>query len=94
MATRVVLVEVEANAFLRHMMRRIVGTLVEVGQGSRPPAEVATILAAGDKERVGPTVPARGLCLQSVRYDPDAPGYPWETRGKRAIDVDEVNAED
>jgi tRNA pseudouridine38-40 synthase len=84
-ATRVVLVEVEANAFLRHMMRRIVGTLVEVGQGSRPPVEVAAILAAGGargKERVGPTVPARGLCLQYVRYDPDAPGYPWETPGR------------
>ena len=67
-ATRVVVVEVEANAFLRHMMRRIVATLVEVGLGRLPPAEVAAILAAGDKGRGGQTAPARGLCLQRVRY--------------------------
>jgi tRNA pseudouridine38-40 synthase len=67
-ATRVVVVEVEANAFLRHMMRRIVATLVEVGLGRLPPAEVAVILAAGDKGRGGQTAPARGLCLQHVRY--------------------------
>ncbi len=66
--TRVVVVEVEANAFLRHMMRRIVATLVEVGLGRLPPAEVAVILGAGDKGRGGQTAPARGLCLQHVRY--------------------------
>jgi tRNA pseudouridine38-40 synthase len=59
---------VEANAFLRHMMRRIVATLVEVGLGRLPPAEVAVILGAGDKGRGGQTAPARGLCLQHVRY--------------------------
>jgi tRNA pseudouridine38-40 synthase len=67
-ATRVVVVEVEANAFLRHMMRRIVGTLVEVGLGRLPPADVAAVLESGDKARAGQTAPARGLCLQHVRY--------------------------
>jgi tRNA pseudouridine(38-40) synthase len=67
-STRVVVVEVEANAFLRHMMRRIVATLVEVGLGRLPPAEVAVILGAGDKGRGGQTAPARGLCLEHVRY--------------------------
>lgn len=70
--TRVVAVEIEANAFLRHMMRRIVGTLVEVGQGSLSTGEVAAILAGGEKHRAGQSAPARGLCLQHVRYDLDA----------------------
>jgi tRNA pseudouridine38-40 synthase len=70
-AVRVVAIEVEANAFLRHMMRRIVGTLVEVGQGALPPAEVGAILNSGEKGRARQTAPARGLCLLHVRYHPD-----------------------
>lgn len=69
--TRVVAVEVEASSFLRHMMRRIVGTLVEIGQGSLTPGAVATILTRGEKGLAGQTVPARGLCLQRVRYSLD-----------------------
>ncbi|MGH2355938.1 MAG: tRNA pseudouridine synthase A, partial [Chloroflexota bacterium] len=70
-ARRVIEVEVEANAFLRHMMRRIAGTLIAVGQGKLPPAAVASIIASGEKARAGQTAPARGLCLQHVRYDLD-----------------------
>ncbi|HEX2037736.1 MAG TPA: tRNA pseudouridine synthase A [Chloroflexota bacterium] len=70
-APSLVTIEIEANAFLRHMMRRIVGTLVEIGLGRRPADDVASILATGAKARVGQAAPACGLCLQCVRYNLD-----------------------
>ena len=65
-------VYVEANAFVRHMMRRIVGTLLEIGEGRKPPAHLERVVRSGDKALAGPTAPARGLCLIRVSY-PDAP---------------------
>jgi len=59
---------IEATAFLRHMVRTIVGTLVEVGMGRRAAADLPGLLAARDRTRAGPTVPARGLCLMQVSY--------------------------
>ena len=64
--------EIEANRFLRHMVRIIVGTLTEIGTGRRPPEDMAALLACGDRSRAGSTVPARGLCLLRVSY-PDFP---------------------
>ena len=61
--------DVRGNAFLRHMVRILVGTLVEVGRGSRPAEQVAEILAAKDRTQAGITAPAHGLELVSVRYD-------------------------
>ncbi len=61
-----VLVDVEADGFLYNMVRSIVGTLVEVGRGRRPPEWVAEVLAARDRRRAGMKAPARGLCLWSV----------------------------
>jgi tRNA pseudouridine38-40 synthase len=58
---------IEATAFLRHMVRNIVGTLVEVGDGSRAP-DVSALLAARDRTAAGPTAPACGLCLSRVNY--------------------------
>lgn len=60
---------VTATAFLRHMVRNIVGTLVEVGLGQRSPADFAALLAARDRTLAGATAPARGLCLVEVAYD-------------------------
>jgi len=65
----IVAVDVRGNAFLRNMVRIVVGTLVEVGQGRRPLGQVAEILAARDRTKAGITAPARGLELVSVRYD-------------------------
>jgi tRNA pseudouridine38-40 synthase len=63
-----VVLEISANSYLHHMVRNIVGTLMEVGAGERPPAWVAEILAARDRSRAGITAPAGGLYLWQVRY--------------------------
>jgi tRNA pseudouridine38-40 synthase len=59
--------EIEATAFLRHMVRNIVGTLVEIGLGERP-ADLRPLLDARDRRQAGATAPAAGLCLVEVRY--------------------------
>ena len=64
----IVAVEVEGDGFLRHMVRSIVGTLVEVGRARRSVADVAAVLASRSRARAGPTAPARGLCLVRVDY--------------------------
>ncbi len=61
-------ITMEANAFLYHMARIIVGTLVEIGKGKRPPEEVCAILNARDRSVAGKTAPAHGLCLLQVKY--------------------------
>ena len=67
-----VTIDVRGNAFLRHMVRVVAGTLVEVGEGRREVAEVAEILAARDRTRAGQTAPAHGLELMEVFYGPRA----------------------
>jgi tRNA pseudouridine38-40 synthase len=57
-----------ADAFLHHMVRNVVGTLVEVGLGRRPPGWVADVLAGRDRRAAGPTAPAAGLYLLRVLY--------------------------
>ncbi len=61
-------VVVEATAFVKHMVRNVVGTLVEVGHGRRAPASIPALLAARDRRLAGATAPARGLCLEEVFY--------------------------
>jgi len=62
-------IDLHGNAFLRQMVRIIVGTLVEVGVGKRPPTQVAEIMASLDRTLAGITAPAHGLELVEVRYD-------------------------
>src|SRR5581483_2374733 len=62
---------IAGNGFLHHMVRNIVGTLVEIGRGSLEPSDLTRILAARDSTAAGPTAPARGLYLVDVLYDPD-----------------------
>jgi tRNA pseudouridine38-40 synthase len=62
-------VGVRGTAFLRHMVRIIVGTLVEVGQGKREPDSVRALLESRDRGLAGPTAPPQGLFLAEVRYD-------------------------
>ena len=61
-------IEVEGTAFLKHMVRNVVGSLVEVGRGKRPPEWIAEVLAAKDRTLAGPTAPAHGLTLVAVTY--------------------------
>ena len=60
--------EFEANAFLQHMVRNLVGVLVEVGQGAAPSGWAAEVLAARDRTKGGVTAPPQGLTLVGVRY--------------------------
>ena len=71
----VLAVDVRGNAFLRNMVRILVGTLVDVGEGRLPAAQVPEILASLDRTRAGQTAPPQGLYLVSVRYAPDAAGH-------------------
>jgi tRNA pseudouridine38-40 synthase len=59
---------VEADGFLRHMVRNLVGTLLEVGRGRRPPDAVPALLAGRDRRAAGPTAPAHALTLIRVDY--------------------------
>lgn len=63
-----VVIELRANAFLRSMVRVIVGTLTEIGLGLRPGSDVERILEARDRRAAGKTAPPQGLCLVEVEY--------------------------
>lgn len=67
---RLIHISVTANAFLHHMVRNIVGALVYVGVGRRPPGWTKDILAARDRTAGAPTFSAAGLYLARVEYDP------------------------
>jgi tRNA pseudouridine38-40 synthase len=64
----IVTVEVQANAFLHHMVRNIVGSLLEVGSGERPGAWIAELLAGRDRTVAGPTAPPDGLTFIAPLY--------------------------
>jgi tRNA pseudouridine38-40 synthase len=70
-AARIV-IDVRGDGFLRHMVRNIAGTLVEIGKGRWPVSKTAELLAGRDRRAAGPTAPPQGLCLVEVRYDDPA----------------------
>lgn len=75
-----VLVDIEANAFLLHMVRNIVGVLMQIGEGRQPVAWTADLLQVRDRKMAAITAPPNGLCLYQVRYPghfalPAAPDY-------------------
>lgn len=73
-----IFIELSGDAFLRKMVRNIVGCLAEVGAGLRTPAEVPGILAAAERQAAGITAPARGLTLLRV-------GCAWPADGSRLL---------
>ena len=63
-----VVVDVQANAFLHHMVRNIVGSLLEVGAGDQPENWIPELLAARDRTKAGPTAPSAGLVFRGPLY--------------------------
>ena len=61
-------ITIEAQGFLRCMVRNIVGTLVEIGRGRRKPGEMKEIIDSRNRNAAGATAPARGLYLKEVKY--------------------------
>jgi len=65
---------VRGNGFLHHMVRNLVGTMIEVGRGQLAPDQIPAILAARSRSAAGPTAPALGLFLHSVDYPSEDTG--------------------
>ena len=63
--------EIEANRFLHHMVRFLVGTMADIAGGRRPPADFDALLGAPTNDNVSPPAPAHALFLDVVRYPPD-----------------------
>lgn len=61
-------IEIEANAFLHHMVRNIVGSLLPIGRGERRPEWLGELLLGRDRSVAGPTAPATGLAFLAPRY--------------------------
>ncbi len=62
---------VKATGFLRYMVRGLVGTMVEIGLGKRPPEDLLQVIESRERSLAGPTAPARGLFLARVFYPPE-----------------------
>jgi tRNA pseudouridine38-40 synthase len=60
--------DVAGSGFLHHMVRIMVGTLVEVGRGHLAPAAIGDVIASRDRSRAGRTMPPEGLCLEWIHY--------------------------
>jgi tRNA pseudouridine38-40 synthase len=63
-----ILFTVEANGFLRYMVRTMVGTLLEIGKGKMAPERIGEVFSKKNRALAGPTAPAKGLCLIKVNY--------------------------
>ena len=74
---------IRGNAFLHHMIRNLMGSLIQVGQGLRPPEWIAEVLASRSRDMAAPTFAADGLYFLGPRYDADwglpdhTPAYDW-----------------
>ena len=68
---------VRGNGFLHHMVRNLVGTMLDVGRGALHAEAIPYILAAQSRAEAGPTAPARGLFLHSVEYDAAEEAPDW-----------------
>ena len=77
-------IEFEANAFLHHMIRNIMGCLMVVGQGKKPPSWITEVLAARDRRAAAPTFSPDGLYFLGPRYDAHW-GIPERTAGYDAL---------
>ncbi len=74
-------ISVTGTAFLKNMVRIMVGTLVDVGLGRRPHQWIPRLIEVRDRTQAGQTAPARGLCLVEIRYD-----MPGQSTGRQEDD--------
>jgi tRNA pseudouridine38-40 synthase len=74
-----IVMEIKANAFLHHMVRNIVGVLLEIGQGAKPTLWMKELLSLKDRSKAAVTAPAQGLYLVGVDYNSfiSKPEYPF-----------------
>jgi tRNA pseudouridine38-40 synthase len=76
-----VVMDIRANAFLHHMVRNIMGVLIEIGQGRRPESWAGEVLASRDRNQAGMTAPAQGLYFVGPQYPAQfglpGPPHPW-----------------
>jgi tRNA pseudouridine38-40 synthase len=87
-----VILEIEANAFLHHMVRNIVGVLMAIGRGERPESWAGELLARRNRAQGGVTAPPEGLYLAGVDY-PARFGIPsWRGLVDRSMDQDSLSA--
>jgi tRNA pseudouridine38-40 synthase len=63
--------EIEANRFLHHMVRFLVGTMLDIATDRRPLADLSALLESGDNSKVSPPAPAHALFLERVTYPPE-----------------------
>jgi tRNA pseudouridine38-40 synthase len=63
---------VRGKSFLRYMVRKIMGTLMEVGHGKLAPDDIPALIALRDRSKSGPTMPPQGLCMVGVEYEKSA----------------------
>ena len=75
---------IEADSFVRHMNRILVGTMLEVARGRRTPDQFAALLGGRPRSEAGATAPAHGLYLESVAYPPEALALPGDPTGDDA----------
>ena len=75
---------VRGKSFMRHMVRKIMGTLMEVGRGKLAPGDIAGLFELRDRSKSGPTMPPHGLCLESVEYPDPANSLAWKNRDLEA----------
>lgn len=80
-AGRILVYSVRGNGFLHHMVRNLVGTMLDVARGHLLAEKIPEIIAARRRSAAGPTAPACGLYLQSVDYPPDAEMQPTPSSG-------------
>jgi tRNA pseudouridine38-40 synthase len=65
-----IFLDIQANAFLHHMVRNTMGTLIVIGRGFQPPEWIPVLLNSKDRRLAGMTMPPQGLCLTGVNYKP------------------------
>ena len=81
-AEGLLLFDICGSGFLHHMVRNLVGTMVDIGRGSLAAQDLPTILASKNRSNAGPTAPASGLYLRSVEYDRKAETHSTDSQGQ------------